>query len=77
MVEKILDLGEQPMAGLMHEHGLKPHDVVAASTEQISCKMISRAVKGRRLTPHVKAKILRALNAATGRNYAQRELFNY
>ena len=71
------DLGEQPLAWVMAERGLKSHDLVAASTEQITHKMVARACKGRRLTPNVQAKILRALNAATGGNYATRDLFNY
>ncbi|MCP4650157.1 MAG: hypothetical protein GY853_08790 [PVC group bacterium] len=71
------DLGEQPIAGIIVEHELKPNDLVANSTEQITHKMISRAVKGRRLTPNVKSKILRALNQATGKEYKLKDLFNY
>ena len=44
------NLGEQPIAGLMHAQGLTPKDLVAASTQQITFKMVSRACKGRRLT---------------------------
>ncbi len=71
------NLGEQPIARLMAEHGLKTGDLVDASTELITRKMISRACKGRRLTPHVQAKILRALNAASGKAYAPSDLFTY
>ena len=71
------DLGEQPLAGLLTELGLKSHDLVAASTEQITHKMVARACKGRRLTPNVQTKILHALNLATGRQYSGGELFNY
>ncbi len=70
------NLGEQPIARILSELGLKPHDLVAASTEQITHKMVARARKGRRLTPHVQRKILDALNAATGRTYALQDLFN-
>lgn len=73
----IFDLGEQPIARIMAEHGLKSHDIVAASTEQITHKMISRAVKGRRLSPGVQRKILTALNGATKLNYSLEDLFNY
>jgi hypothetical protein len=71
------DLGEQPIARILAELGLKPHALVAASTEQITHKMVARACKGRRLTPRVQQKVLNALNAATGRGYALRDLFNY
>ncbi len=71
------NLGEQPLARIMSEGGLKSQDLVAASTEQINHKMVARACKGRRLTANVKAKIHRALNAASGKEYALGELFNY
>ena len=71
------NLGVQPLAQIMTEHELKPHDLVAASTEQITHKMVTRACKGRRLTAHVQAKIRNALNAATGQHYALNDLFHY
>ena len=71
------NLGEQPVANIMQEHALKANDLVMASTEQITHKMVSRACKGRRLTPNVQSKILNALNKATGKSYAIRDLFNY
>jgi hypothetical protein len=71
------DLGEQPIASIMSREGLKSHDLVAASTEQITHKMIGRAVKGRRLTPNVQRKILCALNTAAKKRYALKDLFNY
>ena len=71
------NLGIQPIAQIMADHNLKAHDLVAASTEQITHKMIARACKGRRLTPHVQAKIRNALNAATGQQYALADLFTY
>ena len=70
-------MGAQPIADLMIRHNLKPHDVVVASSEQITHKMLSRACKGRRLTLNVQSKILRALNAATGRQYSLADLFTY
>jgi hypothetical protein len=71
------DLGEQPIAALLAGLGLKSNDLVAASTEQITHKMVARACKGRRLTPNVQRKILNALNRATGRTYMLADLFNY
>ena len=71
------DLGPQPIAEVMAGLGLKPHDLVTASSEQLTHKMVARACKGRRLTPNVQSKILRAVNAATGKGYAVSDLFNY
>lgn len=71
------NLGEQPIAGLLASHELTAHDLVAASTEQISHKMVSRACKGRRLTLNVQGKVLRALNAAVNGGYVAGDLFTY
>jgi len=71
------NLGEQPIARIMAEHSLKPHDLVSVSTEQITHKMVSRACKGRRLTPRIQSKVLNALNLATGKNYSAGDLFDY
>lgn len=75
MIER--NLGEQPIAQLMADHGLKPRDLVAVSTEQITHKMVSRACKGRRLTPNVQSKIRNALSKSTGKEYSMKELFTY
>jgi len=71
------NLGEQPIAQVMAAHDLKPHDLVQTSAEQLTHKMVTRACKGRRLTLNVQAKVLNALNAATGTHYALSDLFNY
>jgi hypothetical protein len=71
------DLGPQPITEVMAQLGLRSHDLVAASGEQLTHKMVSRACKGRRLTPNTQSKILRAINAATGGSYSPRDLFNY
>lgn len=71
------DLGEQPLAAILAARQLKSHDLVAASTEQITHKMVARATKGRRLTRNVQDKILRALNHATGETFTRPQLFNY
>ena len=68
---------ESRPAVLMAERGLKPHDLVEASAEQITHKMVSKACKGRRLTPNVQGKVLRALNIVTGESYTLTDLFNY
>ena len=71
------DLGEQPIAGILAKLNLKPHDLVAASTQQLTHKMVSRACKGRRLTLNTQTKVLNALNLAAGQNYSLPDLFNY
>lgn len=71
------DLGPQPVAKLMAEHGFKPNSLVSNSTEQLTHKMISRAVKGRRLTPNIQRKVLNALNKAASTQYQLKDLFNY
>lgn len=75
--EIVRDLGEQPLSALLVEHNLKPNDLVAASTEHITHKMVSRATKGRRLNPHVQKKILRAFNLAASKELPLSALFNY
>lgn len=76
-VDVELDLGEQPIAKIMAGAGLKPHDLVAASPEPITHKMVSRACKGRRLTRNVQFKLVNALRKATQEKYELKDLFNY
>ena len=71
------NLGEQPIARIMREHHVKARDLVAASSVEMTHKMVSRACKGRRLTLNTQSKVLAALNRATGKNYSLRDLFNY
>ncbi len=71
------NLGTQPIAQVMAENNLKANDLVTASGEQITHKMVKRATKGRRLTPHTQSKILTAIIKATGKNYSLSDLFNY
>lgn len=69
--------GPQPIADLMQQLQLRPHDLVSASTEQLTHKMVARALKGRRLTSNSKGIVQRAINLATGNVYKQVQLFNY
>jgi len=71
------NLGEQPIARIMRERNLKPHDLVTASPVEMTHKMVSRACKGRRLTSNTQSKVLQALNRASGKNYSLADLFNY
>ena len=75
--DKPRDLGEQPLARRMSERSLAPADLVAASTEQLTHKMVSRAMKGRRLTRNTMDKVVRAWNAATEGTDTAPELFDY
>jgi len=71
------DMGEQPLAHLMSARGLTPKDLVAASPDQITHKMVARAMKGRRLTTNTMDKVLRAWNLASAEERPREELFNY
>ena len=71
------NLGEQPIARLMAERGLKPGDLVAASTEQLTHKMVTRAMKGRRLTSKAMGKVRRAWVQASEGADPGVELFDY
>lgn len=75
--ENELNFGPQPIAKIMEEKSLKSHDLVEASTDQITHKMVTRACKGRKLSAKVKLKIQNAINLATKQEYKQVELFNY
>jgi hypothetical protein len=71
------DFGPQPIAGIMEKRKLKPHDLVAASTEQLTHKMVGRACKGRRLSGRVQLKVRNALNKVMEANYSLKDLFTY
>ena len=76
-MEEERNLGPQPLGPLLEELGLKPADLVRASGEQLTHRMVARAVRGRRLTPKARAKVLRALNGACGGSYGNADLFEY
>ena len=68
----------QPLDELMTKLGLTNADLVRASTEQLSFKMVQKGRKGRRLTPNMQAKILAALLAVKpDLNLRPRDLFRY
>lgn len=75
--EPTRELGPQPLAKVLEQHELSAHDLVEASTEQITHKMVARAIKGRRLTANTMGKVVRAVNAATQSRFAPGDLFNY
>lgn len=71
------NLGPQPIGDVMQQRGLKPHDLVEASPEQLTHKMVQRAIKGRRLTDNTKGKVVAAIRLAAAHEFAVEELFNY
>lgn len=71
------DLGPQPIEGILAKHNLSHHDIVAASTEQITHKMVTRACKGRKLSRRVQLKIVAAVNTAAETDYKLKDLFTY
>jgi hypothetical protein len=71
------NLGEQPIAAIMAEHGYKSADLVKASSLQLTHKMVGRACRGRRLTANTKGKVLQAMGALLGRDLAMKDLFSY
>lgn len=78
MNDKQMELGVQPLDALMTRLGLSNHDLVAASTEQLSHKVVQKGRKGRRLTLNAQHKILNALNQLKPEeNLSLGKLFNY
>ena len=70
--------GAQQLDEIMTRLGISNSDIVNASTEQLTHKMVQKGRKGRRLTPHLKQKIANALNACQKEQvFTIRELFNY
>ncbi len=72
------ELGIQPLDAVMTRLQISNADLVRISTEQLSFKMVHKARKGRRLTPNLQKKILRAVLAARPEQPLQLpDLFNY
>jgi len=73
-----MDLGVQPIDELMGKLGLANADLVKASAQMLTFKMVQKARKGRRLTLNVQQKILNAIRAARPENNITfKDLFNY
>jgi hypothetical protein len=58
------NMGVQPLDGIMAEHALGNHDLVAVSQEPMTHKAVQRARKGRRLTKHMQQRMVTALTQA-------------
>ena len=61
----------------MDAWGLANHDLVEASTEQLTHKQVQRARKGRRLTLKMMQKLARALNVAVWQRLTDEERAGY
>jgi hypothetical protein len=76
------EMGVQPIDAVMTEHGLKNHDVMDMNRGGLTHKNVSKARKGRRLTPKIKVRVVTALNAAlkkrgVEKQFVPKDLFNY
>ncbi len=79
------DYGAQPLDNLMVEHNLSNSDVVGASLQPVTHKMINKARRGRRLSRKVQIKVLDAFNQAITKIqhveetpcFTFQDLFNY
>lgn len=73
-----MELGPQPLDKIMKELGLSNIDLVRASLEQLTFKMVRKGREGRRLTPNIQNKIYRALKIANPLcTLTLKDLFNY
>ena len=70
-------MGQQPLDLLMIQLGLKNTDLVYATTESLTHKMVQRGRKGRRLTRRIQERICAALALATGKTFTTSQLFTY
>lgn len=69
---------QQPLDILMTEHGITNAQVVKASTEQLSFKMLQKGRQGERVSPKIQEKILNALlRVKPDLKVRRRELFMY
>ncbi|HEY8240278.1 MAG TPA: hypothetical protein VIH35_02475 [Kiritimatiellia bacterium] len=74
-----MEMGLQPLDGIMERLGLTNHALVAASGEQLTHKVVQKGRLGRQLTRNAQEKILRALSRAAGpaETFTRDQLFTY
>ncbi|MFH0907502.1 MAG: hypothetical protein V1929_01905 [bacterium] len=72
-------MGLQPLDGILERLGISNHDLVAASGEQLTHKVVQKGRRGRQLTRRAQDKILRALTRAAGSGaaFTRDQLFTY
>ncbi len=72
------DNNPQPLDVLMTQQGVSNADLVKASSEQLSFKLLQKGRQGRRLKPHLQDKILNAfVKVRPGLKLRRRDLFRY
>ena len=70
--------GVQPLDAGCLKFKLTNADIVKHSTEQLTFKQVQKARTGRRVTPNIQAKIVRAVNSCVAQKQLRAEdLFNY
>ena len=68
----------QPIDALMTKLNISNAELVAASTRQLTFKVVQKARKGKPLTPNLQMKVLEAMNALKPeRAFSLKDLFNY
>ena len=78
MSENPMEKGVQPLDALLSRLNFKNHDLVEASREQLTHRMVAKGRKGRRLTLNAQTKVLNALNLVqVEKTYELHDLFNY
>ena len=56
------NMGVQPMDGLMTQHEMNNHELLAGSPDPMTHKAVQRARKGRRLTRHMLRRMVEAID---------------
>ena len=74
--------GVQPLDRLLQRAGVGNHELVEASSEQLTHKQVQKARRGRRVTPNIQGKIRNALETVLEsrgerRSLDMAELFDY
>ena len=72
-----MDAGIQPLNLLMQAQSLRNHDLVEASTENLTHKQVQKARQGRKITFRMQKKILLAWNSLQEEAFVLEQLFNY
>ena len=73
-----MDPVSQPIDALMTKLNISNAELVAASTRQLTFKVVQKARKGKTLTPNLQMKVLEAMNALKPDSaFSLEDLFNY
>ena len=81
--EKQLEFGIQPLDAIIEDFSFKNSDLVQASEEQLTHKIVRKARNGRKISSKLQRKVLNALNAKIlyvepeASPYTLAQLFNY